>query len=130
MLRECLNRSIITQAELSSENSQTSHHVRGHPAGDGRDRPPLKVDQSASCEKNSLAVDKSGTCLGGLRKTVSTLGSLNRCVFTLIHDLLFLPISTIESAVGKCLVTHCCVSRLACSPLSGHIEPHSPPLQA
>ena len=33
----------------------------------------------------------------------------------LIHDLLFLPISTIESAVGKRLITHCCVSRLACS---------------
>jgi len=44
----------------------------------------------------------------------------------LIHDLLFLPISTIESAVGKRLITHCCVSRLACSRLSGHIEPHSP----
>jgi len=52
---------------------------------------------------------------------------------TLIHDLLFLPISTIESAVGKRLITHCCVSRgtrLACSRLSGHIEPHSPRLQA
>jgi len=48
----------------------------------------------------------------------------------LIHDLLFLPISTIESAVGKRLITHCCVSRLACSRLSGHIEPHSPRLQA
>jgi len=45
---------------------------------------------------------------------------------SLIHDLLFLPISTIESAVGKRLITHCCVSRLACSRLSGHIEPHSP----
>jgi len=33
----------------------------------------------------------------------------------LIHALLFLLISTIESAVGKRLVTHCCVSRLACS---------------
>ena len=43
----------------------------------------------------------------------------------LIHDLLFLPISTIQSAVGKCLITHCCVSCLACSRLSGHIEPHS-----
>ena len=49
---------------------------------------------------------------------------------TLIHDLLFLPIFTIESAVGKRLITHCCVSRLACSRLSGHIEPHSPRLQA
>jgi len=39
----------------------------------------------------------------------------------LIHDLLFLPISTIEFAVGKRLITHCCVSRLACSRLSGHI---------
>ena len=48
----------------------------------------------------------------------------------LIHDLLFLPISTIESAVGKRLITHCCVSRLACSRLSGLIEPHSPRLQA
>jgi len=48
----------------------------------------------------------------------------------LIHDLLFLPISTIESAVDKRLITHCCVSRLACSRLSGHIEPHSPRLQA
>jgi len=45
---------------------------------------------------------------------------------SVIHDLLFLPISTIESAVGKRLITHCCVSRLACSRLSGHIEPHSP----
>ena len=44
----------------------------------------------------------------------------------LIHDLLFLPISTIESAVGKRLITHCCVSCLACSRLSGHIKPHSP----
>ena len=44
----------------------------------------------------------------------------------LIHDLLFLPISTIQSAVGKRLITHCCISRLACSRLSGHIEPHSP----
>jgi len=44
----------------------------------------------------------------------------------LIHDLLFLPISIIESAVGKRLTTHCCVPRLACSRLSGHIEPHSP----
>ena len=44
----------------------------------------------------------------------------------LIHDLLFLPISTIQSAVGKRLITHCCVSCLACSRLSGHIEPHSP----
>ena len=44
----------------------------------------------------------------------------------LIHDLLFLPISTIESAVGKRLITHCCISRVACSRLSGHIEPHSP----
>ena len=49
---------------------------------------------------------------------------------SLIHDLLFLPISTTESAVGKRLITHCCVSRLACSRLSGHIEPHSPRLQA
>ena len=48
----------------------------------------------------------------------------------LIHDLLFLPISTTESAVGKRLITHCCVLRLACSRLSGHIEPHSPRLQA
>jgi len=48
----------------------------------------------------------------------------------LIHDLLFLPISTIESAVGKRLITHCCASRLACSLLSGHIEPHSPRLQS
>jgi len=48
---------------------------------------------------------------------------------TLIHDLLFLPISTIESAVGKRLKTHCCVSCLACSRLSGHIEQHSPRLQ-
>jgi len=47
----------------------------------------------------------------------------------LIHDLLFLPISTIESAVGKRLITHCCVSRLACSRLSGHIQRHSPRLQ-
>jgi len=39
---------------------------------------------------------------------------------------IFLPISTIESAVGKCLITHCRVSRLACSRLSGHIEPHLP----
>jgi len=38
----------------------------------------------------------------------------------LIHDLRFLPISTIESAVGKRLITHCCVLRLACSRLSGH----------
>jgi len=44
----------------------------------------------------------------------------------LIHDLLFLPISTIQSAVGHSLITHCCVSRLSCSRLSGHIEPHSP----
>jgi len=44
----------------------------------------------------------------------------------LIHDLLFLPISTIESAVGKRLITHCCVSRLACSRSNGHIEPHLP----
>jgi len=47
----------------------------------------------------------------------------------LIHDLLFLPISTIQSAVGKRLITHCCVTcvlRLACSRLSGHIEQHSP----
>jgi len=50
-------------------------------------------------------------------------------VVILIHDLLFLPISTIESAVGKRLITHCCISRLACSRLSGHIEPHSPRLQ-
>ena len=42
------------------------------------------------------------------------------------HDLLFLPISTIESAVGYSLITHCCVSRVACSRLNGHIEPHSP----
>jgi len=49
---------------------------------------------------------------------------------TSIHDLRFLPISTIESAVGKRHITHCCVSRLACSRLSGHIEPHSPRLQA
>ena len=48
----------------------------------------------------------------------------------LILELLFLPISTIESAVGKRLITHCCVSRLARSRLSGHIEPHSPRLQA
>ena len=48
----------------------------------------------------------------------------------LIHDLLFLPIFTTESAVGKRLITHCCVSRLACSRLSGHIEPHSTRLQA
>jgi len=44
----------------------------------------------------------------------------------LIHNLLLLPISTIDSAVGKRLITHCCVSRLACSRLSGHIEPHLP----
>ena len=48
----------------------------------------------------------------------------------LIHDLLFLPISTIESAVGKRLITHCCILRLVCSRLSGHIEQHLPPLQA
>jgi len=41
-----------------------------------------------------------------------------------VHYLLFLPIYTIESAVGKRLITHCCVLRLACSRLSGHIEPH------
>jgi len=35
----------------------------------------------------------------------------NRGEYTLIHDLLFLPISTIESAVGKRLITHCRVSR-------------------
>jgi len=29
----------------------------------------------------------------------------------LVHDLLFLPISTIESAAGKRLITHCRVSR-------------------
>jgi len=28
--------------------------------------------------------------------------------------------------VYKRLITHCCVSRLACSRLSGHIKPHSP----
>jgi len=44
----------------------------------------------------------------------------------LIHDLLFFSISTIESAVGYSLITHCCISRLACSHLSEHIEPHSP----
>jgi len=44
----------------------------------------------------------------------------------LIHDLLFLPISTVQSAVGKGLIPHCCVSRLACSRLSGHTEPHLP----
>jgi len=44
----------------------------------------------------------------------------------LIRDLLLLPISKIESAVGKRLITHCCVSRPACSRLSGHIEPHLP----
>ena len=48
----------------------------------------------------------------------------------LIHDLLFLAISAIESAVGKRLITHCCVSRVARSRLSGLIEPHSPRLQA
>jgi len=42
----------------------------------------------------------------------------------------FFPISAIQSAVGKRLITHCCVSPLACSRLSGHIEPHSPRLQA
>ena len=42
----------------------------------------------------------------------------------------FSPYLTIECAVGKRLITHCCVSRLACSRLSGHIEPHSPRLQA
>ena len=47
-------------------------------------------------------------------------------IVRLIHDLLFLPISAIEFAVGKRLITHCCVSRLACSRLSGHIEPYSP----
>jgi len=51
---------------------------------------------------------------------------LKQVVLMLIHDLLFLPISIIESAVGKRLITHCCVSRLACSRLSGHIKPHSP----
>ena len=51
-------------------------------------------------------------------------------IYHLIHDLLFLAISTIESAVGKRLKTHCCVSRLACSRSSGHMEPHSPRLQA
>ena len=55
---------------------------------------------------------------------------VNRVSIFLIHDLLFLPISTIESAVGKRFITHCCVSRLACSRLSGHIEPHLPRLQA
>jgi len=48
----------------------------------------------------------------------------------LIHDLLFLAIFTIESAVGKRLITHTCISHLACSRLSGHIEPHSPQLQS
>jgi len=52
--------------------------------------------------------------------------TLSLCCCYLIHDLLFLPISTIESAMGKHLITHCCVSRLACSRSSGHIEPHSP----
>jgi len=45
-------------------------------------------------------------------------------------SLIHLPISTIQSAVEKRLITHCCVSRLGCSRLSGHIEPHSPRLQA
>jgi len=40
----------------------------------------------------------------------------------LIHGLLFLPISTIESAVGKRLITHCCVSRLAWVDTSSHIR--------
>ena len=52
------------------------------------------------------------------------------CRLFLIHDLLFLPISTIESAVGKRLITQCCVSRLAGSRLSGYIDTHSPRLQA
>ena len=47
-------------------------------------------------------------------------------VSVLIHDLLFRPICTIESAVGKRLITHCCISCLACSRLSGHVVPHSP----
>jgi len=32
-------------------------------------------------------------------------------IIHLIHDLLFLLISTVESAVGKRLITHCCISR-------------------
>ena len=78
----------------------------------------LIVDEYVSSQRLLLA--------GGTRSCSERL-ILKRI---LIHDLLFLPISTIESAVGKRLITHCCVSRLACSRLSGHIEPHSPRLQA
>ena len=57
---------------------------------------------------------------------VTCLRTIQLHLLLLIHDLLFLPISTIESTVGKRLITHCCVSRLACSRLSGHIELHLP----
>jgi len=71
---------------------------------------------------------------GGWRRAPPTLVCVGRVlsaytamsIVWLIHGLHFLPISTIESAVGKRLITHCCVSRLACSRLSGHIEPHLP----
>jgi len=64
--------------------------------------------------------------VGRRRATAHIVEPTNRRHHHLINDLLFLPISTIESAVGKRLITHCCVSLLACSRLSGHIEPHSP----
>jgi len=83
------------------------------------------------------SVRRDGTAAALLQNVASCLTLVESFVqevpggkSALIHDLLFLPISTIESAVGKRLITHCCVSRLACSRLSGYIEPHSPRLQA
>jgi len=78
----------------------------------------------------SSTADQSQTLGTSTMLKVADVRCLAIMCITLIHDLLFLPISTIESAVGKRLITHCSVSLLACSRLSGHIQLHSPQLQA
>ena len=101
-------------------------------------------DVMFSCYVTSDPESSTTLCLEEVRQVAVPDGRQTTAVFVplhqhaaalrvksaLIHDLLFLPISTIESAVGKRPITHCCVSRLACLRLSGHIEPHSPRLQA
>jgi len=91
-----------------------------------------RVSSAVLCTADAVVTDadrQTDRRTDGPRATSTRIyAACVRCglIRPVLHDLLFLPISTVQSAVGKRLITHCCVSHLACSRLSGHIEPHSP----
>ena len=77
------------------------------------------VTRRRRCEPDIRPSLQPSLCGLGLSKWSTRRNRNRRMKQNLVRDLLFLPISTIESAVGKRLITHCCVSCLACSRLSG-----------